>query len=96
MTDKTKTFVIAVVVLVFLSSAGHVVMGTTTAAAGDSGDAWEQFQQCKIDCNQIYGGVDVLPPPASSSGTSLGWANCVLACERKYWKQFDKEMESDK
>jgi hypothetical protein len=95
MTNKRTSFTIPVVVLVILASVAHFGVGISTAVAADSGDAWDQFQRCKINCNESFGGVDVLPP-AASGGTSLAWSNCILACERKYWKQFDKEMELDK
>jgi hypothetical protein len=62
------------------------------AVAGDQPTSWDQFQQCKISCNESYGGIDILPP-AVRGGGALGWSNCVLKCERDYWKDVDQETK---
>ena len=87
--QPSRTLVIAAVGLALL--AGMLVL-VPPAGAGPAG-SWDQFQQCKIDCNEGYGGLDV-NPPALSGARGLGYSNCVLRCERRYWKNFDKDMQN--
>ncbi len=89
-----KSLMIGVVGLAVLTGAVILFVQAHMVAAAEPGADWDQYQQCKIDCNNDYGGLDTLPP-ALRSGNSLGWSNCVLRCERKYWKRFDKDTGSD-
>ena len=89
-----KLFTIAMLGFVFIAGSVVLVNEVPEAVASDPGAALDEFEQCKIDCNEIFGGLDIFPPSATGA-RSLGWANCVLRCERKYWKRFDKESESD-
>jgi hypothetical protein len=84
-----------VVGLAVLVSAVLVLSQAPVVGAAELGASWDQFEQCKINCNESYGGLDVFPPGLRRGGT-LGWSNCVLACERKYWKQFDKDTDDSK
>ncbi len=63
-----------------------------------SADADEPFnlQDCESECSLAYGGTE-WSPPALGRSEAIGYSNCILACQRKYWKQFDKDTErSDK
>jgi hypothetical protein len=70
---------------------GLVSLESHRAVAADASNNWDQYQQCKIDCNESYGGLDVHPPSLRGGGGPQGWSNCVLKCDRDYWKQFDQE-----
>lgn len=52
-----------------------------------SAEIFDAFQQCKIDCNEAYGGLDIFP----SRRDPVGHADCILKCERKFWKDMDRE-----
>jgi hypothetical protein len=55
--------------------------------ADDDGGIFDAFQQCKIDCNEAYGGIDVFP----SKRAPVGHAECILKCERQFWKNMDRK-----
>jgi hypothetical protein len=86
-TWKAFCAIIAVLALI----AGVAWIGPVSAA-GDEATPWDQFQQCKISCNEGYGGLDIFPP-AVRGGGAQGWANCVLKCERNYWKDVDRDTK---
>jgi hypothetical protein len=92
--NSVKSLMIGAVGLAVLAGAVILFFQAHMVGAAEPGASWDQYQQCKIDCNENYGGVDTFPP-ALRGGESLGWSNCVLRCERTYWKQFDKETGSD-
>lgn len=48
--------------------------------------------ECEADCRWIYGGSEWSPPPLKGASV-IGYNNCILACQRKYWKQFDKDTK---
>ena len=93
--NSMKSFMIGVVGLAVLAGAVILLLQAHMVGAAEPGASWDQYQQCKIDCNESYGGLDTMPP-ALRDGVSLGWSTCVLKCERTYWKQFDKETGLDK
>jgi hypothetical protein len=84
-----NTIIVAATGVVFLVGLVHVI---SAAAAEPPGATWDRFEQCKIDCNEAYGGVDLLPPAVGGAG-ALGYSNCVLKCDRSYWKDFDRQFE---
>lgn len=92
--SNLKSFVLSLVGVALLVGAGIMLQAHLVGAA-EPGAAWDQYQQCKIDCNESWGGLDTMPP-ALRGGESLAWSNCVLRCERKYWHQFDKETGMNK
>jgi hypothetical protein len=89
MMERWKGVAMGIVGLVLL--VGLVSLEPGRAAAADGANAWDHYQQCKIDCNESYGGLDVFPPSVGD-GAAQGWSQCVLKCEREYWKKFDREM----
>ena len=92
---NTKCALIVFVALASLVGSAITIADISVVGAADSGASWDKFVQCRNDCNEQFGGVDVIPPAATRT-SYLAYANCVAACERKYWKQFDNEMDSDK
>ncbi|AFM23403.1 hypothetical protein [Desulfomonile tiedjei] len=52
-----------------------------------SNEIFDAFEQCKIDCNEAYGGLDIFP----SKRAPVGHADCILKCERRFWKAMDRE-----
>jgi len=73
---------------------GGLVYVASSLAADQPGANWDRYQQCKIDCNETYGGVDIFPP-AVRGGGALGYSNCVLSCDRRYWKDFDRQFKDE-
>ena len=84
-----KAIMIAATALVFLVGSASI---PRVASAVDTGGSWDRFAKCKIDCNEAYGGLDVFPP-ALTGPRGQGYADCILKCDRQYWKDFDKETE---
>ncbi|MBI5252287.1 MAG: hypothetical protein HY912_22560 [Desulfomonile tiedjei] len=85
------TLVFTVIWFAVMFALGCVV---PVASFADSAVTFEQFRQCKIDCNEAYGGFDIYP----STRAPEGQADCVLKCERLFWRNFDKdnrELEKD-
>jgi hypothetical protein len=48
--------------------------------------------ECEAECRRAYGGYE-WAPPALGRGDYWGYASCILKCERKFWKAFDKESD---
>lgn len=93
--NNMKCALIAFVTLACIMGSAITIADVSSAIAADQGASWDKFVQCRNDCNEQFGGVDVIPPAATRTGY-LAYANCVADCERRYWKKFDKEMDSDK
>lgn len=93
--NNMKSVFMTLAALALIAGSSTLTGEFSLADAAGQGASWEKFQDCRNDCNEQFGSVDILPP--STSRTSyLAYANCVAACERKYWRGFDKEMDSDK
>ncbi len=86
-----RTTIAAAIGLVFLLSGVSVNFGLAEDRIGGN---WDRYQDCKIDCNEAYGGYNVFPPPLSGVD-ALGYSNCVQACDREYWKNFDKQFQDE-
>jgi hypothetical protein len=54
---------------------------------------FDKAQRCKSDCNEAYGGLDIFPPKLQPPSTT-GWSNCMMRCDRQFWKDFDREANS--
>lgn len=87
--NSSNRISIAVVALALLVGLVPLILATNALAAGET---WDKFEQCKVRCNEAYGGVDIFRPrlPGSSQG---GFNNCILQCEREHWRDLDKETE---
>lgn len=68
-----------------------LVAGLVSWAAAASDEPFN-VKDCEANCRWTYGGSEWSPPPLKSSQTH-GYNNCILACQREYWKRFDKETE---
>ena len=75
-----KRFHIVLIVLVLL-------IGFASISHAQGADNFDKFRQCKVDCNEAFGGVDVFP----STRSPMGHAECIQQCERKFWKEFDRQ-----
>jgi hypothetical protein len=85
---KTSDYYLYVAVGLALLFALACILPADSRAQGN--DLFDKFTQCKIDCNEIFGGIDMMPSPRAP----LGHADCVLQCERRFWKDFDKGTRS--
>ncbi len=82
--QQSKFFVIVIAGLATMFVLACIVP-TTSSAQG--ADFFDKFRQCKVDCNEAYGGLDIFPSPRAPQGH----ADCMLKCERRFWKDFDKD-----
>ncbi|MEJ2716198.1 MAG: hypothetical protein P8182_03530 [Deltaproteobacteria bacterium] len=48
--------------------------------------------ECEAECRRAYGGYEWAAPPLGEGGY-YGYARCIMDCQRKFWKVFDKESE---
>lgn len=78
-------------VAVVIASAA-VLFSLIPSVIGADADEWRE--QCEIECNEIFGGIGRLRPPATGAA-ARHWAHCMLECERKYWKKWDREIERE-
>ena len=69
-----------------------LVCVTPGASDDQGGGNWDEYQQCKIRCNEMFGGVDIMPPRLTG-GAAIAYGNCVQQCDRDYWKAYDKQFE---
>ncbi len=77
--------------VVFL--AAGLVLSNSDTLAQDQGSAFDFRQTCMTRCNEAYGGEEWRRPNQS---TYVGWAECMLKCERDYWDRFNKETDQGK
>jgi hypothetical protein len=84
--QQRKTFVIVVVGLASLLALACIM---SVASADQQVGSLDKFSQCQIDCNEAYGGFNIWP----SSQAPQGHADCVLKCERRLWRDIDKETK---
>jgi hypothetical protein len=56
---------------------------------------FDKAQRCKADCNEAYGGLDIFPPQLQPPSTT-GWSNCMMRCDRQFWKDFDRQADTKK
>lgn len=82
----TNIFIVAVALALLIGSAPVTLTGNALAA----GETWDRFGQCKIRCNEAYGGLDIFPPNLRG-GSQAGWNDCILQCERKHWRDVERE-----
>ncbi len=74
-------------VFILLTLSLALATATPLICRADDGEIFDAFQQCKIDCNEAYGGVDIFP----SKRAPVGHADCILKCERQFWKNMDRQ-----
>ena len=84
--QQSRSFIIAIVGCALLFALACIL--PVVSHAQDSG-MFDKYRQCKIDCNEAFGGLDVFP----SERAPQGHAECILKCERKFWRNFDKDTQ---
>ena len=82
--EPSKFLVVAIAGLTVVVVLACIVPATSHAQGADF---FDKFRQCKIDCNEAFGGLDIFPSPRAPQGH----ADCVLKCERRFWKDFDRD-----
>ncbi len=93
---KRMNMSLPILVGVFVLAGAAILLTAVSVAKSDSIiDSEKQLEECVEDCNEAYGGWGPFPPPLSHD-QAIGWANCRLKCERRYWKKFDKDDQKDK
>lgn len=84
--QQRNAFVIVAVGLASLLALAYI---TSVASADQQVGSLDKFTQCKIDCNEAYGGLNIWP----SFRDPPGHADCVLKCERRLWRDIEKETK---
>ena len=91
---KIRVYISVLVGVFVLAAAGAMAPGLAPADSDDLNKNETEREECEIDCNESFGGVENIRPPYISEAQARAWAHCMLKCERKYWKNFGKDTES--
>ncbi len=84
--QQRNTFVIVVVELASLLALACMM---SVASADQEVGSLDKFTQCQINCNEAFGGLNIWP----SFRAPQGHADCVLKCERRLWRDIEKETK---
>ncbi len=66
--------------------------GETASSAGGMIQVQDRLHECQTSCREQFGGDEWNPPPVSE-GSQIAYFNCIQRCERRFWKDFDKDTE---
>lgn len=82
-------FVLAL--LLPLGAPAPLSLNSDTACANGEG-MFDRFQ-CLEGCRYKFGGLGAADGDQVASYTVIGWQECLMECERKFWKE--REQDSD-
>ena len=69
-----------------------VMLSPTNTSSMDGGieEGQDSLHECETRCRQEFGGDEWIAPPVRG-GAMIAYSNCILKCEREFWKDYDKD-----
>jgi hypothetical protein len=90
---KTIITILAVSALMVVAAGISVLAPSYAGADAFLKDAKGfDYEYCQAECRRSYGGYE-WAAPSLRPGSTFGYNNCLLRCERRHWKALDKETE---
>ncbi len=93
--NRHKNIFIVVLVGVFLSLGANALYSSGVDTMSDRGATDERYW-CLYDCKERYGLEYMFRGGGGSMDVWRLYYACVSACERKFWKEWEKELDENK